>query len=359
MKHKLTYLSLVGLIPIIISAGPIDGWLVANNLTNVVRLNDIAFGNGRFVAVGEKTIVSTNGLEWRITSKTNMSSVSFGAGTFVAVGGKFAYTSSDGVTWTQRTVSLATYIDSVTFGNDKFLLVGDQGLVSTAPTGKLWDSTNTPFGLLFSSCFQDGRFYCSGEDGYGYSTVDGLNLTKITDLQLLQLIKLGGTFYSPSSKLQSTNGLNWTTNTTSALPFKKLIRVGITALGVGLGSSVWATRDGTNWIEHPTGLPNSTTFLNSIAFGNGVCVVVGLNTSFNAVIGRSDMFESPSVGIQMPLSLQVSGKIGWTYGIQAIASTNSTNWETVGQVTLTAPQTWVALDTTNQPQRFYRALVLP
>jgi len=101
-------------------------------------INDIAFGNGIFVAVGDagKISSSTDGITW--TARTaNVSTnaiyaVTFANGTFVAVGAGASggtggiTTSTDGITWTKRTTpSLSSdTLYSVAYGNGYWVAVG-------------------------------------------------------------------------------------------------------------------------------------------------------------------------------------------------------------------------------------------
>ena len=71
-------------------------------------LNDVAFGNGVFIAVGDLGTVlrsADGGKSWSsITaiSSRNLTSIAFGDGTFVAVSSDEIHTSVDGLVWTDR-----------------------------------------------------------------------------------------------------------------------------------------------------------------------------------------------------------------------------------------------------------------
>jgi hypothetical protein len=85
--------------------------------------SDIAYGNGRFVVIGNGAVTgpikySFDGLTWYSTPKTyNVDKISYGQGVFVAVsiGNNTAYTSEDGLAWTERAVSATNYA-SMAFG---------------------------------------------------------------------------------------------------------------------------------------------------------------------------------------------------------------------------------------------------
>ena len=113
--------------------------LYSTNLTNWARgtidrvrgtYNDVTYGNGLWVAVGENfTLTSTNGRQWTdkfLTNNPNLQSVGIGNGLFVAGGiaGRIL-TSSDGVNWT-NTASLTTNMitDIIHFNGSFFATVG-------------------------------------------------------------------------------------------------------------------------------------------------------------------------------------------------------------------------------------------
>jgi PKD domain len=103
------------------------------------QLNGIAFGNGIYVAVGDNGTIrrSTDGITWLlVTSGTTntLSSVSYGGGTFVAVGyvpnngDSTILTSSDGLTWTNRSAGagVANWQDLryIQWAKDRFIASG-------------------------------------------------------------------------------------------------------------------------------------------------------------------------------------------------------------------------------------------
>ena len=84
---------------------------------------DIAYGNGRFVVIGNGAATgpikySFDGITWYATAKSyNVDKISYGQGVFVAVsiGNNLAYTSEDGLSWTERAVSATNY-SAMAFG---------------------------------------------------------------------------------------------------------------------------------------------------------------------------------------------------------------------------------------------------
>src|SRR5204863_7968958 len=115
------------------------GWTNRRLAVNA-HLSRVAYGNGRFVAIGgppdsnawpwtNRVFVLTNGLDWTQTHADSTSSakwvdLTFGKDLFVAVGGEAIFTSPDGLTWTSRPTDNPEEINAVTFGNGIFVAVG-------------------------------------------------------------------------------------------------------------------------------------------------------------------------------------------------------------------------------------------
>ena len=77
---------------------------------------------------------------------TDINGIAYGGGKFVAVGnsGKMAY-STDGVFWTTVTTSRfgTTAIRGVAYGGDKFVAVGDFGMMAYSTDGIMWTAVGT------------------------------------------------------------------------------------------------------------------------------------------------------------------------------------------------------------------------
>ena len=111
----------------------------------------VAYGGGMYVACGSMALAtSINGTSWTNRNSTKPSftvnSVTYGNSKFVAVGnsGKIA-TSADGINWTNITSPFdTTIIRKVTYGNSKFVAVGDSGKIATSTDGINWKLSESP-----------------------------------------------------------------------------------------------------------------------------------------------------------------------------------------------------------------------
>jgi hypothetical protein len=177
-----------------------------NNVTDTTfgtsDINDVAYGGGRYVAVGEdgKIAYSTNGTSWiAITNSTfgtsNIYGITYGAGKFTAVGagGKMAY-STNGTTWTAVTASTFTStVYGITYGGasgkEKFIAVGNAGIgsyqIAYSTDGVTWMKVSQSFydGSLFDSLnrvvWGGNKFVAVAGRGVMYFSLDGTYWAKI------------------------------------------------------------------------------------------------------------------------------------------------------------------------------------
>jgi len=106
------------------------------------QLSGVAYGNGRFVAVGTGGVFlySVDGTTWYqaadVTSAAQMLAIGFFSGIFVAVSGAGHITTSpDGITWTLQTSGWSGYLSSVTSNGSVFSVTGIYGATITSPVG--------------------------------------------------------------------------------------------------------------------------------------------------------------------------------------------------------------------------------
>ena len=142
---------------------------------------DIAFGNGVYVAVGQENsgqaliIRSSNGgATWTNVNSsvsTTLKSIAFGNGIFVAVGGLgylrgVIMTSPDGRNWTLQTETGEFKYNRVIYEGGLFALVADAGEIHLSPDGQNWTRQNSGTGQVFSDvCYAQDRFIAVGSKG--------------------------------------------------------------------------------------------------------------------------------------------------------------------------------------------------
>src|SRR5204862_211297 len=87
--------------------GPLlDDWRVRNPFPTASTLYGVAYGNDRFIAVGDRgtILVSSDGFAWleQIEASNFFSRITFGKGLFAASGYEGISTSGDGLAWVRR-----------------------------------------------------------------------------------------------------------------------------------------------------------------------------------------------------------------------------------------------------------------
>lgn len=117
--------------------------------------SDVAFGAGRFVAVGEAfnpdsglgAVIRTSpdGVEWSLvdSSLPGLAAVTYGKGIFVAAGTAFVATSADGIAWVPSPFDAPRQLFAIAYGDDRFVLTGGHGSIFTSPDGIEWTSRDS------------------------------------------------------------------------------------------------------------------------------------------------------------------------------------------------------------------------
>lgn len=344
-------------------------------------LNDVAWGNGLFVAVGTNTAFglihsSPDGITWANHTQTAniggiLNGVAFGDGRFVAVGTNTAFgliaSSTNGTSWTNHTsaTSVGGILHDVAFGNGVWVAVGETGgpgVIVTSTNGTTWTnrtSTANVAGILNAVTFADGKFVVVGTNGslvvFATST-NGTNWNVHTSTAAIggvaydvihdgtQFIATGDGTPSGGSTiahvLTSPDGISWTSRTSAA---------GIGGIGYGLGSGggttvmvgrtggpgiIATTTNGTNW-SNLTVASQAPGDLHGVARGTSRWVAVGTN-NVNGVVMTSDaagggatpvffddVIEVSSTGGSFPAAVSAGAGVTWTV-------TKTAGWITLG-----------------------------
>jgi len=150
----------------------------------------VAYGNGRFVAVGFKGTIlySGDGRRW-VTAKSGttewLNDVTFGGGMFVAVGANGTLlTSPDGKAWLRRSSGTETTLGGVAFGDRRFVIAGRAGLI--LESGQLAAPPESP---TLSAALASGgkpRLVIAGQAGQLYRVEVSSDLRQWKVLKLIE-----------------------------------------------------------------------------------------------------------------------------------------------------------------------------
>jgi hypothetical protein len=247
-----------------------------------VNLRSIAYGNGVYVAVGDKSdpdgfadgvvYKSVDGVTWTyvagLGTDVSLCCIAFGNGTFVAAGNALAYHSNephvpiwisqDGVSWTPVKVPIDN--DSITglaYGENLFAATTIVGRILSSPDGATW-TVRKPSVVPFPSTYLlDGITYGNNTFVVVGGSSRTFNVNKLFDNGVA---------------LISNDGVNWS----SQSPGVQDLLVGIsygnnTFAAVSAGGIIIKSSNGKSWTSQRTG----TQDLNQVAYGNNTFVIVG------------------------------------------------------------------------------------
>ncbi len=214
----------------------------------------------------------------------NLNSVAFGSNIFVAVGDKGRLiTSPDGVKWTLRNSSTSTELTDILFANGMFVAVGTNGTILKSIDGINWEVKRTGTEWFTAIAVGNGQYVVTAKyPGQIYVSSDINAWTRVYDggYSALEDVAYGnGKFIAVASlyngvSLKSVDGIIWTPVNLKPPLF------GITYgaerfVAVGSDYGAYVSFDGENW--------QSTSVIGSkITFGNGQYVTLS-NGGVNAI----------------------------------------------------------------------------
>ncbi|GAB4369302.1 MAG: hypothetical protein Kow009_05960 [Spirochaetales bacterium] len=241
--------------------------------------NAVAYGGGVYVAVGDNGLIarSMDGTTWNVVNYTalysivqrglvgddnlnnfpiydHLEDIAYGNGVFVAIGGTGIYTSSDGgVSWQEQDVGEYVHY-YCTFLNGSFYISGYTDHVFKSTDGVNWTAVSTGYGNLGKISYGNGRYisfyYPEGFGGIVTST-DGVSWSLVP--------------------IEGLSGLD------SAEPWGIVFGAGLfVAIGDDYdlgGACIWISQDGIQWSSQDLPLPLSTVSYRDITFGNGFAII--------------------------------------------------------------------------------------
>lgn len=391
-------------------ADALDHWAPSQVVTNPVgysgfQLLSCAFGNGRYVAVGQYAsddlgVVETSddGVVWTMRSPQDYSildlyDVAFGNGTFVAVGWDYGgwqnlYHSTNGIQWTSHNNNAHNgNFFAVTYGAGKFVAVGDGNgstgrtnrNIYTSPDGITWTARNSGSPIndvheIRSIAYGAGVFVAVDSLGYTYTSTTGSTWTRQPQLPGSTSLYsytgymnyCNGSFIAQcntGTNSISADGFSWTpmvkdvTNTFTRVVYAKGVYIGLS------GTGVFTSTNGTNWVQRAVQPPPYAT--RGLAFGTSNVVVVGYSHNPSYPVLPLAYVSDPFVGLVVnpgvSPQLKVSGLQGCAYRIDYLDRLQplTNNWQPLASFLLTnCPLVWTDTTASNS-QRYYRAVLLP
>ncbi|MDO8329174.1 MAG: IPT/TIG domain-containing protein [Fluviicoccus sp.] len=261
-------------------------------------------------------------------STTGLSNNSTGNFTVQAGGG-------GGNTWTERTLPGAFVVNSITFGNGKFVVVGAAKGIFSSTDGISWTTENS--GNANSPELRSVIY-----DGSQFITVGGTGLNQGLTSPLIAT---------------SPDGTSWTTrpwNVPVNLPETRLNDImlsnGLLTAGGANGTIITSSDGGITWVSESQ-INNNTTFVSEffgLAANGAIRVAVGRNSAFRGMIIRNDSTGWTPVASDMTDFLPRD--VVWA-GNQFVAVGSSDANFGASAVTMTSPDgvTWTRHAVANAP----------
>lgn len=273
---------------------------LTNSITYPIQLRAVnAAGNGAVSALADLTpTLASIGVDWIVQSQPKpMNSVTYGNGLFVAVTSEGptnnVTTSSDGVTWTQRTAPPGNW-STVTYGNHLFVAVANYGThnVMTSHDGIQWTVRTAP-ACVISVAYGNGLFVAVGYDDetnkHVITSSDGIGWTlqNSPDERWYSVTHGNGLFVAVSiygngnttyQVMTSPDGQAWTGRTAPMHSWNsvtygdgRFVAVSYDGTDSGSGCPVMTSLDGLVWTQGNS-VPNGYWY--NVTYGSGLFVAV-------------------------------------------------------------------------------------
>jgi photosystem II stability/assembly factor-like uncharacterized protein len=159
-----------------------------------INLTGVAYNGTRYVASGYRlpgpadvglVAYSGDGVAWTTvnipTGSARFFSVAYGAGRFVAVGEAGSiYSSTDGSTWAAATAPATGSLYRAVFSDGLFVVCGANGRLLTSPDGINWMDRSLPTsGAMLSVARYNNRWFTSLASTFTYSSPDAVVWTRV------------------------------------------------------------------------------------------------------------------------------------------------------------------------------------
>ncbi|WP_432666178.1 hypothetical protein R9X47_07635 [Wukongibacter baidiensis] len=157
-------------------------WAAQSNIV------DLAYGDDRFVGVTPYGIIlsSEKGDTWSVDRDDywfeHFHNVIYGDNKFIAVGYDTIVSSNDGKTWESIDIDIDFHSPSnILFGNDTFIIVNDDGEFLISDDGYNWDqeSIDKAWKDLAFTLYDNDKYIVIDEDGYTYFSEDGYHWNEV------------------------------------------------------------------------------------------------------------------------------------------------------------------------------------
>lgn len=240
------------------------------------------------------------------------------------------YKNNEYISWTKN-LDMASYqYNGIAYGNNKFVVIGNDGIIKTSEDGVSWKLAKSGTVQTLSSIIWDGKqFIAVGSEGTIISSPDGYNWSARMSgtKEWLTGIAYNGSLYvivgSNKIKLRSNDGVKWYQKRCGS-NLNKVASNGNIFVGVGGDpneASIEITNDGVNWkILSFLELP-----FKGVAWGQGRFIAMNEDTILVSTDGLN-WSQSCVMQDQMFCNVICSGKDFFLLGENILKSNNGKTW---------------------------------
>lgn len=290
------------------------------------QLHDVAFGAGKYVAVGENNIIrtSTDGANWTTLQSGlayggTLYGVIFANNQFVAVGSAgVIITSTDGNSWSKKSLGTGQVLQSIAYGGGTFVVVGSAGALLTSTDGQNWTQRPNGQDFLHDVAYLDYLFIAVGSNGVIKTSADnGVNwsVKGSGTVNELRAVKggLNGSIAIVGDKgtiLHTNNGTSWTPipNQDKTLSLSGVECNPSNGRFVAVCSNknvALVSPDGSNWGDAP--MPTgSAWYFNRVRFLQNSFLAVGGKGTFRSSYNNGYSWSSTTTNFR---NMQLNGSV--------------------------------------------------
>lgn len=283
-------------------------WDNRNPVTQSNQLYAVSWIGSQYVAVGAAgTIVtSPDAITWTTRTSgafgTTLTGVAGNGSTLVVVGqGGLILRSTDaGVTWnTLSTVNAGSNTKSlaaVVWSGTQYVAVGSGGIVLNSTDGSTWTqrASGLTDGDISAIAFASGRFVAVGAYTSGNGAItstDGVNWTQGNAGASLYGVTWAGTEFIGVGNggiiRGSSDGITWSTRTTSVTTSLLSVALGSRLVAVGLAGTLKYSGDGTTWTSATSPTTQNLLAVAKASNGSGFVAVGGAGVVLTSPDGQT------------------------------------------------------------------------
>jgi len=236
-------------------------------------------------------VQSQDGFDWKIVAsnithqrgKYLFNSVVWGNDKFVAVGDSgWVFASPDGTTWTKQDGIDTERLKGITWGDNQYVSVGKDGSIFASPDAITWTKRNSKTSVtLFCINWLNNQFIAGGDSGTILLSKDGIiwdTISSGVSYALTSIAYGAGQYVAVSNGavgiISSPDGHTWTkrAKVVTINPLKSIALGESRYICVGDNGAIAASYDAISWTTMNSG---TTANLFSIAWGNNRFIAVG------------------------------------------------------------------------------------